>query len=363
MTGFVIGLLVAFAGALLLAGGSELQSRAVFAAAGAWSAFVRNPRWILGLALLGTAVTTNFVALALAPIAAVQSMSIVALAASTAFSAATGRIVVTHQVKLSIVACLVGILGFIWVISQHPARADTADIDRQLIIVMMIQVGMAIACLVVAGIGGQRNGTTPRIAALIAASMQFGTITGVFKVLVGLTLRDGVAAVITSPMGVLALLGLAAGAAIAGAQFQFAHKVLPAPTVVAGLTITETLTAAAIGILVLGESALTPVGAALLLLSGSIAVGGVLGLRGLRRTEAAEIGGAGVPSVFLTPTDTGPAADTTTTEAPLETTPPETTQSEATQPETPQAKTTQAKTAQSKHTQTGTADHARRILQ
>lgn len=348
MTGFVIGLLVAFAGALLLAGGSELQSRAVFAAAGAWSAVMRNPRWILGLSLLGTAVTTNFVALALAPIAAVQSMSFVALAASTAFSAATGRIVVTHQVKLSIVACLVGILGFICVIAQHPARADHADIDQQLIIVMIIQVGMAIACLVVAGIARQRDGTTPRIAALIAASMQFGTITGVFKVLVGLTLRDGVATVITSPMGILAVLGLAAGAAIAGAQFQFAHTMLPPPTVVAGLTIAETLTAATIGILVLGESALTPVGAALLLLSGSIAVGGVLGLRGLRRTEAAESGRAGKPTVSPTPTDTGSAANTIPPEAPSETT---------------QAKNTQSETTPSQHTQTGTADHARRILQ
>lgn len=353
MTGFIIGLFVAFAGALLLAGGSELQSRAVFAAAGAWSAFMRNPRWILGLALLGTAVTTNFVALALAPIAAVQSMSIVALAASTALSAATGRIVVTHQVKLSILACLVGILGFIWVIAQHPARAGTADIDQQLIIVMQIQAVMAIGCLVVARIGRQRVGATPRIAALIAASMQFGAITGVFKVLVGLTLRDGVAGVLTTPIAILALVCLAAGAAIAGAQFQFAHKVLPAPTVVAGLTITETLTAATIGILVLGESALTPLGASLLLLSGTIAIAGVLGLRGLRRTDSAGVVGSGACAETREFAETLPPTHVTSSGTSSANTHAE---------ETPSEKTSSGKT-QAKTTQTGTPDHARRILQ
>lgn len=285
MAGFFIGLCIALGGALLLAGGSELQSRAVLAAGGRWSAFIKSPRWILGLALLGTAVSTNFIALALAPIGAVQSMSIVALAASAAFNAITGRVEVTHHVKLSILACLAGILGFISVIATHPSEILQPDFDRQLPIVMTIQATLAAACFVITCLSRGRTGKTTHMVAVVAAAMEFGTITAVFKVLVGLVLRDGFVEVLTQPVCVVVLVSVAAGGVVAGAQFQLAHNVLPAPTVVAGLTITDTMAAAVIGTLVLKESALTPGAAVLLLLCGSIAVGGVVGLRNLQRAS------------------------------------------------------------------------------
>ena len=284
MLGFFVGVGVALGGALLLAGGSELQSRAVYAADGRWSRFIRNPLWLLGLLLLGVAVSTNFIALALAPISAVQSMSIVGLAASTTYGAITKRIVVTPQVKLSVVACLVGILGFIVVIAGHRTEVAHHDLERLLPIVMAIQMIVAAAGVVIAYVSRRTTDKTTHMAGLIMAAVEFGTITATFKVLVGLVMAHGLVDVVTQPVTILALLFVAIGGAVAGAQFQLAHRVLPAPTVVAGLTITETLTAAALGTLLLQESALTPEAGLLVLLFGAIAIGGVVGMRNLQRT-------------------------------------------------------------------------------
>jgi hypothetical protein len=121
----------------------------------------------------------------------------------------------------------------------------------------------------------------------------------VLKVIVGLVLRDGLGPVLARPVAVLALLSTAAGAAISGAHVQMAHRVLPAPSVVAGLTITDTITAATIGTLVLKESVLTPGPALLLVVSGLIAFGGVIGLRDLRRRSD--------PSASAPPRPTSPS--------------------------------------------------------
>ncbi|MDR2378194.1 MAG: hypothetical protein LBD70_02030 [Bifidobacteriaceae bacterium] len=283
MAGLLLGLAVAFGGALLLAGGSELQSQAVYTTPGGWRAFVASPRWLAGAGLLGTAVCTNFIALALAPIGAVQSMSVVGLAASAAFGAVTRRVEATRQAIASILACVVGITVFIAMITTHPGQDPRLELDRQLRAVFLIQAVVAMIGLVMAWFVRKSRSRALRLAGLITGAVGFGATTGVLKVVVGLVLRDGLAAVLARPVSLAALLSTAAGAVIAGAHVQMAHRVLPAPSVVAGLTITDTITAATIGTLVLKESAFTPTSALFLVLSGLVAFAGVIGLRKLRR--------------------------------------------------------------------------------
>lgn len=284
MAGLILGLCIALMGALVLAGGSELQSRAVHTAHGEWRAFIKSPSWILGLILLGTAVATNFIALALAPIAAVQSMSVVALAASALFGVATRQIAVTPRVRLAIAACLVGALGFIAVVATHPSRVSHPDLDRQLMVVLIIQAALAAACLIVAILDHGDGDRWTRLGGLVVAAMEFSAITAVFKVLVGLVLRDGLMEVLTRPASIVALGMISLGGLAAGTRLQSAHTVLPAPAVVAGLTITDTITAAALGTVVLREHTLTETAVVLILLFGSIAIGGVVGLKDLQRT-------------------------------------------------------------------------------
>ncbi|MGB4137155.1 MAG: hypothetical protein WA971_11355, partial [Microbacterium sp.] len=264
----------------------ELQSRAVHEAGGRWRVFLCSPRWLAGLGLLGIAVSTNFVALALTPVSAVQSMSVVALAASAAFGALTGRVVVTRGVVTSIVLCAVGIVGVIALIAAHAAPRSGTDADARLGAVMAILAALTALGLLTAVLGRGDAGRATRLCGLIAGSMVFGSITTVFTVIVLQVTGRGPAVLLAPP--VLLALGLVAlGGLTANVLLQRAHRVFPAPAVVAGLTVVDPLTAAVIGIAVLGEAVLTSASAALLALCGALAMAGVLGLGGLRRRERA----------------------------------------------------------------------------
>ncbi len=284
MTDLLLGLTVALGGALLLAAGSELQSRAVHTAGGRPGDVVRNRRWQLGLALLGTAILTNFIALSLAPVSVVQAMSIVALAASTGFGMWAGRITMTRPAHLSLLACVLGIAGFVSVIATHPGESP-ADPAGRLPAVTSILAGLTLAAAVAAVFG--RVGRAARFAGLVVGAMTFSSITTVFKVLVELVGRDGFAATLSRPTSLIALVLVLAGGTLANLHLQRSHRDLPPPSVVAAVSIVDTITATGIGIVVLGESTLPPYATVQLVLFGAAAALGVIGLGRLRRTPAA----------------------------------------------------------------------------
>ncbi|MFC7456718.1 hypothetical protein ACFQS2_05950 [Brachybacterium sp. GCM10030267] len=288
MSTLLLGLGVALVGALLLAAGVELQSRAVHATDGQWRSYLTSRGWLLGAGLLAAAVMTNLLALALAPVSAVQAVNIIALAASSAVGALTGRIVLTRSVVVSILACVAGVLGVVGVLSSHPGEALGSDLDSRLPDVITIQAVFALAAGALAWLARGTHSRRAHLAGLVVAAMLFASITTVVKVLVELVLRDGLAAMLVAPGTLVALVSIAVGAGLANVHLQRAHRTSPAPVVVAGSTITDTITAAAIGILVLGESALTPSAAVWLLLFAAVSAAGVLGLSRLRRTDEAE---------------------------------------------------------------------------
>ncbi|MDF2991664.1 MAG: multidrug transporter permease [Microbacterium sp.] len=287
MPGFVVGLLVAFGGALLLAAGSELQSHAVHRVEGRWSLFLRSPVWWAGFALLATAISTNFVALSLTPVSAVQSVSIAALAVSTAFGALARRVVVSRRVVASILLCVVGDIGFIAVLGTHPAAAIPRPGDLYLTAVTAILGTLVAVGIVAMLLGGAGRSRPVQLLALVAGATVFGSITTVFKVMVELSQRDGVAAVLSSPAAWISLSVVAAGGIVANVLLQRAHRSFPPPAVVASITVIDPLTAAVIGVTVLGESALTPPATGLLAVSAAIACLGVAGLGRLTRRDPA----------------------------------------------------------------------------
>lgn len=306
---FGLGLAVALGGALLLAAGSELQSRAVFEAGGRWRAFLRSRRWWGGLLALGTAVSSNFVALALAPVSVVQSVSIVALALSAAFAHWSGRARVGWRGAVSIGLCAVGISGFVLLVRSSLSEEASADPLRDLAAVIGILAALTALGLVatVAGSRGRTASTQPAsgapgrgwrlplgsLSGLFAAALIFGSITTVFKVLVTLALRDGIPALLSEPTALLGIAAVAAGGIIANILLQRSHHRFAAPVVVAGITIVDPLTAAVIGMSVLGEVQLTAGLALSLLAFGTVACLGVLGLTQIRRTEHPLRGGVG----------------------------------------------------------------------
>lgn len=295
------GLGIGLVGALLLATGMDLQSRAVQAADGRSPEWLRDRRWWAGLALLGSAVGTNLVALALAPVSAVQSVNIIALAVSTLLAARSRPGVLTRWTLRAVAASVIGVLGFVAVLSAHPADPAGHDLLAQRTAVMSILVALVLLAGVAWLIGRRparsegpatdraRSDTTrPRgtgpstaraLLGVAAAATVFASVTTVVKVHVDLVMGQGLPAVLADPLTLLAVGLLLPAGALASLLLQRAHRDLAAPTLVAGTTLTDTLTAAVIGILVLGESAPTPFASLLLLAFAAIAMLGVLGLR------------------------------------------------------------------------------------
>ncbi|WAA65621.1 hypothetical protein [Microbacterium oxydans] len=281
---FFLGLLVAFGGALLLASGSELQSRAVYESEGRWCTFTRSPRWLLGLLLLGVAVSTNFIALALTPVSAVQSMSVVALAASASFGALAGRVTMTRAGVLSVLLCMIGILGFVAILATHPASgAPALDHHAQLVVTTVILAGLTALGGSAVLLGRRSSVTGARVFGLIMGAMVFGSITTVFKTIVTLVLEDGLVVTLTQPATLLGLGTVALGGLVANLLLQRSHRFFPVPVVVAALTIVDPLAAAVVGIVVLGEVSLTLPAIAGLIACGAIACVGVAGVSRLRR--------------------------------------------------------------------------------
>ncbi len=283
---FMLGLAVAFLGAVLLASGSEMQSRAVFQSGGRWLSFLRSPRWLIGLLLLGVAVSTNFVALALAPVSAVQAMSVIALAASAAYSGLMGRVSMTRANLLSVLVCILGVLGFIAILAAHPSDGPSAlAAPQQLVIATTILATLSALGLGAVILGRNSRSVGLRFFGLFIGAMTFGSITTVFKVLVSIVLARGFAAALTDSNALFGLGVIAIGGVVANVLLQRSHYAFPAPVVVAALTTIDPVTAAVIGITVIGEAALTVVPTSGLILCGVTACIGVIGVSQLTRTD------------------------------------------------------------------------------
>lgn len=297
-TVFVIGLAVAFGGALLLASGQELQSRAVYQAHGRWAVFLRAPRWYAGLSLLGIAIATNFVALALAPVSVVQSVSIIALAASAIYGALTGRVSITRNGVVSIALCMIGILGFITIMAAHPGdTTDDAALASQLttvVTILAVLTGFAWGAVLLRRVV---HAYWTRLLGLFISAIVFGSITTVFKTLVNHTLTRGPGNTFTDPAVLTGIGVVIVGGIAANVLLQTSHRFFPTPVVVAAITIIDPLTAAVVGITVLAEAILTPVAVLGLVGFGAVACTGVMGVSRIRRiTPLPQLKGTPSPS-------------------------------------------------------------------
>lgn len=306
--GFVLGLAVALCGALLLAAGSQLQSGAVVQATGRWSVFLRSPHWLLGCLLLTIAVCTNFIALALAPVSAVQSMSVTALAAATVLAARSGQIRLTRTSVAAIALCIAGNIGFVTVLAAHPPNGHpTLDPPAQFTAAVVI-----LATLTLLGVGACALPTSPDrgwrpFTGLVVGAMVFGSVTTVFKTIVTRVLSDGLLSTLAG-VGVLPALGiLLAAGIVANVLLQRSHRSFPVPVVVAALTIIDPLTAAVIGITLLSEATLTALSGSTLILCGLLATTGVLAIRRLPRLSPGDrtaVFAPPAPTPTPTPTQT-----------------------------------------------------------
>lgn len=258
MTALAIGLAVLGAVAYALA--AQLQHGAVRTALdvggarrGPVARLVRQRRWLGGLALIGTGAGLHAAALGLAPLTVVQPIGVLAVVLVAVFQArahrraSVGRGLGGHTV-LAIAATTLSVGGFV-AVAAGDARSTLISDAAQGRTAVLAAAGVAVlgaAALLVRG--------RPRCLLLATAGgVAYGFVSVSTRVVVQRLTTGGVGAV---PL--LTLLGIGVALAVGGTAIQLAYASGPPTVVVACLTMADPFFAVAVGALLLGEGAATP---------------------------------------------------------------------------------------------------------
>ncbi|MDN6331923.1 MAG: hypothetical protein L0J58_05170, partial [Micrococcaceae bacterium] len=263
--------------AFFLAFGTQRQSSAVRASSGGLAVSSRgilklllNPRWMLGLSLMGVGMVLNVYALASAPLTVVQPIGAIALVITTVVNARDQGIRINRPTVLAITACMSGSIGF--VLLAINVTASTHAISRQQEQATVLLLAVVVAILTAVLLGFRR-----RISAfvyILGAGVLFGFVAVLVRTIaIGLMDPNGrflgnIAWYVILAVVVAGLLGTYC--------VQNAYSSGPPELVIAGLTVIDPMIGIAVGIGILGELrpdvhpvvAMSMVGAALIAIVG-----------------------------------------------------------------------------------------------
>ncbi|MDN5813926.1 DMT family transporter [Arthrobacter sp. AOP36-A1-22] len=276
-----IAVACAVTAAFFLAFGTQRQSSAVRASSGGLAVSSRgilklllNPRWMLGLSLMGVGMVLNVYALASAPLTVVQPIGAIALVITTVVNARDQGIRINRPTVLAITACMSGSIGF--VLLAINVTASTHAISRQQEQATVLLLAVVVAILTAVLLGFRR-----RISAfvyILGAGVLFGFVAVLVRTIaIGLMDPNGrflgnIAWYVILAVVVAGLLGTYC--------VQNAYSSGPPELVIAGLTVIDPMIGIAVGIGILGELrpdvhpvvAMSMVGAALIAIVGVTAL-------------------------------------------------------------------------------------------
>lgn len=276
-----IAVACAVTAAFFLAFGTQRQSSAVRASSGGLAVssrgilrLLRNPRWMLGLSLMGIGMVLNVYALASAPLTVVQPIGAIALVITTIVNARDQGIQINRPTVLAITACMSGSIGF--VLLAINVTASTHEISRQQELATVLLLAVVVAILTVVLLSFRR-----RISAFVYI-MGAGVLFGFVAVLVR-TIAIGLMDPNGRFLGNIAwyvILAVAVAGLLGTYCVQNAYSSGPPELVIAGLTVIDPMIGIAIGIGILGELrpdvhpvvAMSMVGAALIAIVGVTAL-------------------------------------------------------------------------------------------
>ncbi len=259
---FAIALACALLSAVCLALGAERQGGAVRSghedeglSASGMLGLLRNPRWLLGLGLMGAGTALNVVALSLAPITIVQPIGALALVMTTLLHARNTGITLSGTVRLAVLACLLGSAGFVLLGLQ--VRSEQQGIKDEQTLTVVILTGIAVVVLGVLSM--LKKVRIPAFGYVVGAGILFGLVAVQVKVISSALilfprhdLKDaGEWFLYQVPWPVVA--GVAAASALGGWFVQKAYASGPPDLVIAGLTVIDPFVGVAVGISVLHE--------------------------------------------------------------------------------------------------------------
>lgn len=271
----------AVAGAFFLAFGAQRQGSAVNSNTGGLSlggaGFVRlltNPRWVVGLLLLGVGTALNVVALTLGTLTVVQPIGAIALVITTIVNSRDQGIRMNRATVVSITACVAGSALFVLMAVNVVRESIHVTRQQELTVVLLLTVVVVFFATVL---------------------MLFKQRLKSFFYIVGSGVLFGFVAVLTriiskqvfDPNGLYLLnvqwysvVAIAAAGGLGSWFVQSAYASGPPDLVIAGLTVIDPIVGIAIGIAILGELrddvppvvAIAMAGAAFLAIVGVIAL-------------------------------------------------------------------------------------------
>jgi len=251
-----VAVLCAITSAAFLAFGTQRQSSAVQADTGGLDVDSRsilrllaNPRWLLGLLLMGAGMALNVAALAMAPLTVVQPLGAIALVMTTLINSHDQGIRINRATWISICVCMTGSVSFV-LLAVNATREAEVNGEKELIIVGLL-------ALVVALFGGtayaRRRRPHGAFFYILGAGVLFGfTAVLVRTIAVALTQWSTQQAwwlqIPWLPLVAIVVAGLL------GQYFnQNAYSTGPPELVIAGLTVIDPMVGVAIGVFILGE--------------------------------------------------------------------------------------------------------------
>ncbi|MGO4492233.1 DMT family transporter [Arthrobacter sp. 2YAF22_2] len=246
--------LLAVLGAFFLAFGAQRQGSAVKADTGGLALsshgmlrLIRNPRWVLGLLLLGVGTAMNAVALVSAPLTVVQPIGAIALVITTIINAKDQGLSMNRATVVAISTCVTGSALFVVLavnVTQENHHVSGSD-ELTIVLLLALAVGLFGTLAVL---------FRHRMSAfvyIIGAGVLFGFV-AVLTRIIGKHLLD--------PNGLFllnvqwyTLVAMAAAGGLGSWFVQSAYSGGPPDLVIAGLTVIDPIVGIAIGIVILGE--------------------------------------------------------------------------------------------------------------
>ena len=267
--------------AFFLAFGAQRQGSAVQNNTGGLalggSSFLRllkNPRWVLGLVLLGIGMALNVIALTLGTLTVIQPIGAIALVITTIVNSRDQGITLNRATIVAISACVTGSALFVLLAVNVVSENTHVDAQQELTVVLLLAIVIVI-------FGGSLILFKHKLNAffyILGAGVLFGFV----AVLTRIISRQ-----VFDPNGLFLLnvqwysiIAIAAAGGLGSWFVQSAYASGPPDLVIAGLTVIDPMVGIAIGIGILGELrpdvppviAISMAGAALLAIVGVVAL-------------------------------------------------------------------------------------------
>ncbi|NVM94718.1 DMT family transporter [Arthrobacter wenxiniae] len=267
--------------AFFLAFGAQRQGTAVQSNTGGLALggtgflrLLRNPRWVLGLLLLGAGMALNVVALTLGTLTVIQPIGAIALVITTVVNSRDQGIRLNRATVVAISACVTGSALFVLMAVNVVSENTHVRESEELTVVMLLAVVIVI-------FGGSLVLFKRRLKAfffILGAGVLFGFV----AVLTRIISRQ-----VFDPNGLFLLnvqwysiIAIAAAGGLGSWFVQSAYASGPPDLVIAGLTVIDPMIGIAIGITILGELrpdvppvvAISMAGSALLAIVGVVAL-------------------------------------------------------------------------------------------